>query len=263
MVITYYADMIFAWNFVLDYMLIVLIHPERKKKHFRIGLASVIGALFSLAILYWWRGNIPIFYILRFLCAALMSVVAIQAKGLGEILCNSFLLYGTGGSLYGVYALLNSFGIGLYHCTAIALCVSLCLLFGMKRFMGFRRKANAHTSYHMEVCLKNNDIQIKKKAFYDSGNHLYEPISGKPVILIRSDVMKRLGVRPETFRLVPYSSIGNDAGMLSAYKLDELLVCQKNSRVLYKDVYAAVAQETLFLQEDCDVILHSGYIGLN
>lgn len=260
MVITYYADLLLVWNFVLDYILLVLIHPERKKKYVRIGIASLFGAVFALLGLYWWQGELLLFFFLRFLAAVLMCVVAIPEKGLGELLCNTFLLYGLSGCVFGIYSLINASSKCFSGYDAFAVIVSLCLIAVTKQFLCFRKRAKTRFDCLSEVCLKRQDIVIWKKAFYDSGNHLYEPVSGKTVVLIRDKLVKKLNLGTEPCRVVPYSSVGKEAGLLKAYKLDELVVGTGENKRLFKDIYAAVAEESLFRSEGCDVILHSEHL---
>ena len=244
----------------MDYVLILLIHPEREKKYLRIGVASLFGALFTLAVLYYWCGKLILFYFLRFFCVLLMCVVAIPSNGLGELLCNTFLLYGLGGSACGIYSLISV----SYECfgssDAVVVIITFGLFIGIKQLLRFRKKAKYHFSYLTEVCLKKDDVTIRKKAFYDTGNHLYEPISGKTVILIRDKLVDKLQLRIDTFRVVPYSSLGNESGLLKAYKLDELIVGTGENRKKYKDIYVAVAEKSLFRLEGCDVILHSEHM---
>ena len=257
MLITYYADLLIAWNFVIDYILLVLIHPERKKKHVRIGTVSLVGAVFALFVLCWSQEKLLFYFFLRFLAAILMCVIAIPAKGLGELLCNTFLLYGLSGCVFGIYTLINASSKYLSRCNGLTVIVTLGLVTLIKQFLCFRKRAKTRLDCLSEVCLKRQNIVIWKTAFYDSGNHLYEPISGKTVVLIRDKLVKKLKLGTEPYRVVPYSSVGKEAGLLKAYRLDELVVGTGENKRLFKDIYAAVAEEPLFRLEGCDVILHS------
>lgn len=257
MLVTYYADLIFAWNYLVDYILLVLIHPERKKNYLRIGVAAATGAIITILGLCWWQKNIFILFILRFLCACLMSMIAIQTRGLGNVLCNSFLLYGVGGSVYGVCNLVTYSYNFSGKSAFLSVLVSLSLLLISKQILCFRKKDKIHSGFLTAVQIKHNGNIIRKKAFFDSGNHLYEPISGKTVILIRENTMKQLCLNPETVRMIPYASIGKKAGMLLAYRLDEIIINSGKSQKVYRNIYAAVAEDKLFKQECCEIILHA------
>jgi len=263
MVVTYYADVIFIWNFVLDFFLLFLIHPEKRKRYHRLILAAVIGAGATLMMLYLSVNAILLFFILRFLGAGVMVSVAIPARGVGELLCNTALLYGISGCLYGAYALLADLIACGEDRILLVMLVSMGVLMGGKALFGFRKKQYQRQTYQLIVKIRNGPKMIEKKAFFDSGNHLFEPISGKPVILVRNSVMRMLDVKPETLRVVPYSSLGNQCGMLEAYPVEEIMICGGARERQFKHIYISVGDDEMFLQEHCDVILHAELGGEN
>ncbi len=81
-------------------------------------------------------------------------------------------------------------------------------------------------------------------ALIDSGNSLFEPISGKPVCVVGRTVFEALweGAQ-EGFRAVPYHSIGKSRGILPAYLLAELWVETGGMEYRFADVYVAVSDE--------------------
>lgn len=257
MIVTYYADVIFIWNFVLDFCLLFLIHPDKRKRYHRLILAAAIGAGASLVMLYFSANTVLLFFILRFCWAGIMVAVAIPARGVGEFLCNTALLYGISGCLYGVYALLSDLMVYEEESVLLIMTVSLGGLMCGKALYGFRKRYYQRQTYQFVIKIRNGQKFIEKKAFYDSGNHLFEPISGKPVILVRNSIMRMLDINPETLRVVPYSSLGNQCGMLEAYPVEEVVICGGKRERQFKHIYISVGDDGMFLQEDCDAILHA------
>lgn len=255
MVVTYYADLIFLWNFVLDFFLLFLIHPDNKKQYWRLIIAAAIGGCAALLMLYLSFNAVLLFFVLRFFWAGVMVKVGIPARGIGEFLCNTALLYGISGCLYGVSKLV--FG----RAEIFTILLSLGILLSGKALYRFRKKQCQRLLCQSRIKMKNGQQQVEKKAFYDSGNHLFEPISGKPVILVRNSVAKQLDICTEKIRVVPYSSLGNASGMLEAYPLEEVTVCDEKSKCQFKHIYMAVAEDAMFVQEDCEVILHADMWG--
>ena len=103
----YYADVIFIWNFLLDFLLLFLIYPDKRKRYIRLVLAATIGAGAALLTLCFSVDAVWLFLGLRFFWAGIMVLVAIPTRGVGEFLCNTALLYGVSGCLYGVYVLFD------------------------------------------------------------------------------------------------------------------------------------------------------------
>lgn len=261
MVITYYADVIFAWNFIMNFLILILIHPDSKYRPGKIAIAAAAGAGVVLVSLYLWKENVVLYSALRFLSAGLLCLIAMPNKGIGELLCNTALLYGVSGCIFGINTILSGYlGEVGNKATLSIILISTGTLFAGRRLLRFRNIRNKQSAYCFEVTLKNNNREIKDTAFYDSGNHLYEPISGKPVILIPQRIGCLLQFCNASLRVIPYSSLGNKFGMLNAYRLDELIIHKETDEVHYKEVYAAVADDEMFRQESCGVILHSEQI---
>ena len=94
--------------------------------------------------------------------------------------------------------------------------------------------------------LRRNGRELAVEALIDSGNSLFEPISGKPVCVVGRAVFDSLweGFR-EGFRAVPYHSIGKRRGILPAYLLTELRLETGGMEYLFTDVYVAVSDEEI------------------
>ena len=94
--------------------------------------------------------------------------------------------------------------------------------------------------------LRRNGRELAVGALIDSGNSLFEPISGKPVCVVGRAVFDGLweGFR-EGFRAVPYHSIGKRRGILPAYLLSELRLETGGMEYLFTDVYVAVSDEEI------------------
>lgn len=260
MVIIYYVDLIFLWNCIVDALFLIVIHPKQKIKYVRIVVAAGFGAGCAVLLLYLWEEIGRIHMVLRFVCAGIMTLIGIPTRAVGELLCNIGLLYGMSGCLYGINMMLQG-GINRFDNRNNILQLSSVLIVLLMRYLyQFRIKRNLADSYHYRVTLLYNQKKLKLRAFYDSGNHLFDPISGKAVILVSNKVMQKLNPDRNRFRLIPYSALGKQTGMLTAYRLDQVIVYEKEEKV-YRDIYAASADNKMFAQECCDVILHSQQIG--
>ncbi len=259
MVITYYVDVIFIFNLIMDFALLLLIHPKQKISYGRLFGAAGTGAagavlLLVNAITVW--SYIP----LRLLIAGLMVWIGIPHKGAGELLCNTALIYGTGAALYGISFILSGKTHVQSDVTYLLPLVSAVMVFLGKCLYSFRENRKNRNRNRFEVVLKHCEKLIKATAFYDSGNHLYEPISGCPVILVKEDVLKKMGIKEENLRAIPYKAVGSTAGILYAYPIERLTVLDGREKKTFTKLYAAAVSGELLKQEECDVILHGSFV---
>lgn len=105
---------------------------------------------------------------------------------------------------------------------------------------------------------------IETTGLYDTGNSLYEPIRKKPVSIIGKELAARL-LEGETewgtrFRLIPYSSIGVENGLLRGFVADELIIFE--GQYYFQSVYPvlAVAKQPFGQRDGYGIILHPNMV---
>lgn len=94
------------------------------------------------------------------------------------------------------------------------------------------------------------------KAFYDSGNHLRDPYTGKSVHIISKHLAKRLEFSQEKKVCIPYQAIGKEDGLLDVYYVDEIKIRKQESVVTQKSVPLAVAEDTVFAGKGYEMIMN-------
>lgn len=87
-----------------------------------------------------------------------------------------------------------------------------------------------------DLVLTYQEKTVSLRAYYDSGNRLYDPLSGRPVVVINREAAASLLPDPayralwdagvaekpvKGFRLIPFETIGGD-GLMPAFKPDEV-----------------------------------------
>lgn len=77
-----------------------------------------------------------------------------------------------------------------------------------------RREGRASAEIHGE--------KLQFRAFVDTGNSLYEPISGKPVCILRAQKKELQWTEGMLFRAVPYKTVDGPRGILWAYCVPKL-----------------------------------------
>ncbi len=171
---------------------------------------------------------------------------------------------------------------------ALAMMVAVLLAIGLL-FVWRLYRQKAKDIYDIELTLEGRSIQ--SKGLFDTGNCLYDPLYHKPVIVLERSVMEKLlskdfldefektknylsGVGQEEqmaasmeqsetankilrrLRIIPYSSIGKEQGMMFGLMLDQLVIHTGKETVYCNKITAAISENHLSPSEEYHVILH-------
>lgn len=237
-----YLDSLFLLNFTMNLYVLLLLNRYCCKvvSVLRLGASAMLGTIAGL-IPFW----LPIGLALRFcigiglgtvlmLHAAFpMRVVRKRVLLLGRAIAITFFL---GGGL-----LFLTRQVSLFRGNQIG----VLLLMGGGGLLCCFFQNTLETRETMEqqctctVTIPTADGEISFPAYVDSGNSLYEPISGKPVSVASAEVLEASLDREQSlWRLVPYRSIGRQ-GLLKAYCVKKIMILWNGNRIMVEDVFLA------------------------
>ncbi|MFA5536564.1 MAG: sigma-E processing peptidase SpoIIGA, partial [Bacillota bacterium] len=248
-----YLDLIFAVNFVMDYLLLLVtgISLGLTYSHFRLSLGAFIGALYATVIL------LPPLAFLDIIALklAFSLVIIVLAFGWGsfkafiKVLTTFYLVtFLVGGGIIGcIFMLRNSNFLSLYngslllmHLPLLWLLPGIIILFFIGYFgVALYKQHRLRARYAVDVEVNFADKHICTKALIDTGNNLREPFTGRPVLIMeaslfrdilpmstkcwaKKEVVDGLGLfvdklRGTTWenrvRLLPYYSLGTQQGL--------------------------------------------------
>ncbi len=100
--------------------------------------------------------------------------------------------------------------------------------------------------------------EIRVKALVDTGNHLVEPVNGKPVSVISEKLAHSISscFIPEKYHAVPYQSVGRDKGILNAYELPGMTIEDHGQQVSIEHVIVAICNTGISEESSYQMILH-------
>lgn len=234
-----YVDIIFLINFVMDFGLLMLVKKIRKlaATGFRLicaaaaGAAGITGlALISLPAVM--EGMIAVL-----LLPALMLFCAFGFKNMKTNILNLITLYTSGFLAGGIFNFIF-YHTNIKHCLfnrlypqrgadfpLIYYIVSGVLAFGLsfslvKVFL--RTKVKQRHLY--ETVLTIHGRRIAACGLMDTGNHLYDPITHKPVSIAEAGFLKKYleEMDREKIRAIPFQSIGKENGIIFAVMIDAI-----------------------------------------
>lgn len=219
-----YVDILFVENLWMNAMLLLLTAwadqaPVKKR---RIVAAAALGSLGAcmLTIASAWLSGMG-YFIGGLILAA--GMVGIAFPGRRHFGFRMFSLYAECFVLNGILRYLEQFHRlnGIWF--AVFSSISVLFLTAAERLLKSRRRQRER---NCSVVLHHGACRMDVEALYDTGNSLYDPISGRPVSIMAGKLLERLlreSGKENLPRLIPYHTI-SQKGILEAYVLDGMEV---------------------------------------
>lgn len=268
---------------------------RRKASINRIVLGAMVGAILMCIIVLIPKFNYILYLIFSYFISSILIVgVTFRPKCVKEWMQLTFLLYGIavllGGIIFALYyyALVgysvnrffksNPLGLDL-QMLLILLCIAVfvCVVFIniCSRVMHITKNI-----YLVSIQLHNQEVQIN--GLLDTGNNLYDPITNWPVIIGEIEIFKDILNDEEylqllevlsniydierieklkndfniNIRLIPFTSVGNENGMLMGIVLDGVSVQDGKELKENKNVILGLYNKKLSTDNSYRLLLH-------
>lgn len=295
-----YPDIVFLINFFVDLILIFLVKKVNKKNSskLRIILAASMGGICAAIVsIFPWMNGVIKFLFMYVAASLLMIVIAFGKLKLSDILKQWIVLnlitYFVGGFMNSIYyhtnfrMILINIGdsnifsnLSSFYIIVVIFASTIVALF----LLWFLRQYRIYRPLVYDVELVLEDRHIRTRGLMDTGNCLYDPTLGKPVMIMENSLIDEL-LSPKIkhdmevamsyldgksdditylnnddnifrFSFIPYRSIGK-TGMLLAIRLDKVMIHTENESICNERVTAAICDNRLTSnREDYHVILH-------
>ena len=251
-----YLDLIFFINFAYDFLLLlpVAMTLKRKVKIIRIIIASLIGA-FSIFLLFL-NINEIIAFIFKILISIIMCFISFKYISIKYTLYNIFYLYMSsfilGGFLYFLNNELSYYHVGIVFVNknisvnyiALLIIGPIILYFYYK---SNKKLKNTYSDYY-KIKIVFDNIEISCISFYDNGNNLVDPITKKGVIIINSNLLKKIyNIRNPVY--VPFKTI-EGTSLLKCFKPSYIIL---NNHKIYNYL---IGESKIKLKDGIDCILN-------
>lgn len=258
---TIYLDIIFLENFILNFIILYAVSLVIKEKAgcIKLMIASLIGA--SYVIIYYLinfqsKWNL----IFKIILSVVMVYISFMPKSFKEFIKQITFFYLVsfvfGGASLGVIYMVNAGKIsirngiivGNYTLKTIFIGVILAFTIITVAFKFVKNRISKKDLF-CNIKIIINQSKINVKAVIDTGNFLKEPITNIPVIVVEKDILKNFVPReilenienilggdlkniPENIqneymsklKVIPFSSLGKQNGMLLGIKADGVVV---------------------------------------
>ena len=256
-----YPDTLFLENFICNLLFLTflksLFFPAAKGK--RIFGAAVMTALCNTYVsILFFRCNLILQLVVLLPAAGWMVCYCLEIKDKRRII---FLLYQLilwtlviGGAIQVLEQWIKIESMELMITVSIA-----GLIFGILEKVLKNYKRQNEYMREVTLCWRGKNCHIK--GFADTGNHLMDPISKKPVSIITSEAWHTLLEKDETplYRFIPYKTVGNPQGLIMGIEIDYMAILQgENSQIIEKPMIAITEQPFTGIFH-YSILLHSDF----
>ena len=279
---TIYIDVVLLENLIMNSIILFAtgIILKEKIKNIRIILASLLGAIYSV-ISYISVLQIYASMILKFILSIVIIYIAFNPQNIKRLWKDLLIFYLTSFVFGGVaFALIyivkpqeilmrNGLFLGTYPLKTILLGAIIAFIIIL---MAFRIVKSKITRKDMlcEIQINLNDKNIETTAMIDTGNLLKEPITNTPVIIIEHTLLyecipkeilnnldELLGgdfnkipekIKKEymsKLKLIPFSSLGKQNGMLIGIKAEYVQIKQHDNEERKENVILGIYNKSL------------------
>jgi sigma-E processing peptidase SpoIIGA len=261
-IIEIYADVLYFLLFVADYILLKLVSVimKKKEKELRIFAGACVGSILSFGLLMFYGCRSVWIFVFLFVVGGIMLKISFTIRDKTEFIRCLFLLFLCAYCMGGAYGFLSRNELfRRFRYTGIFFAGALIFIYLFVR-KGFDMMKDflLHRSQNAEVCLKVQGKKAYCKGFWDSGNSLRDPITGKAVVLLEKGILEKyqIPIPVKGFRVIPFHSVGMENGVLKGFVADELLVKdEKGYERSFQKTIVAIYEGKLSIKEDYQMIL--------
>lgn len=247
-----YIDILFLINLMINTVILLASATVMKIKYssLRIFIAAVVGALYSCVIFYPKMQLLYTFFA-KIAAAIVISAIAFAPKNILQCFKQTAMFYA-------VTALFGIITLSLLYFSDIGIRLGGVISNGIFYFnipLGYLIFSCGATYIGLIICSKlikksslrsytlitvvNHGKSVILKALVDTGNMLKDPFSGKTVMIAEAGVLSPLfdfdlnillentnvaNSLPPGFRLIPFSSIGKQNGLLVAFVPEKIII---------------------------------------
>ena len=248
--ITVYADVMFAVNFLMDLLLLKLTSAFCKKtSRLRLFAGAFIGALYS-TVIFFGSVNPAISVILNILVSAVMLLAAFGYGGRRELFMRAGIFYGISFLCGGICFVLFMHGKAFAANGTVYFDESVRkLIFGgaaayyiVWLLTGILKKITVKKNGYVRVKMSLGKNDVEFSAFTDTGNLLTEPLSGLPVCIMGRGIFSKLteNENPQLY-IIPYKTVEKTSGALIGVKPSRVFITETDGKICETECIAAAA----------------------
>lgn len=279
---TIYIDIVLMENLIMNYIILFTtgLILKQKIKHIRLILASLLGAIYSIVA---YTGVLEVYssFLLKIILSVIIVYIAFYPQNVKKLWKDLLLFYLTsfvfGGAAFALIYIVrpqdilmkNGLFLGTYPLKTVMLGAIIAFAIIITTFTMVKSRISKKDMF-CEIEIKLNNKTIQTKAMIDTGNMLKEPITNTPVVVVEHTLLYECMPKeilnhleniiggdfeniPEEIRenyisklkLIPFSSLGKQNGMLLGIKPEYLKVITEEQEEMKKNIIIGIYNKSL------------------
>lgn len=243
-----YIDQLFLENLVI---LVLLQKTCGKFLHStvswkRIWLTSVLGAAAVCAVIFFrlYGGGMTGWWV-RILLLILTAAVGLGCRGKVEILRGTACLLTAGAVYCGTFQIIFSIWEPPVLLAAVLAYTAIDILINK------RRECMVLEECRTEITLEDQGDRWKLTGLVDTGNHLTEPLTGRPVSILdwqeaeKMQRFRRIQQEENGYLYIPFHSVGTEKGWMMGMVVDAMCIKYQGEEIRISHPVLAVSREKL------------------
>ena len=254
-----YIDVLFVVNFIMDYVVLSITStilpnvttwtelPKSRAilvKYIRKVAGSLIGATWAMFILLLKKEQV-IFTIMTYAIIGPVMLMVTTGKikfkeflkSIGVMYLVTFVLAGAMHAIY-YYTLVGYFihSMPKIWMLSIGGIISNVLI---RWIVAMLIERKGKKQFYCTVIIENNNKEVKLPGFFDTGNSLKDPIYKEVVHIVLKDCVTTLLDGQNSYHLIPYTSIGNENGLIPVVRMEKIkIINEKEIVTVEKPLFA-------------------------
>lgn len=279
---TIYVDVVLIENLIMNYIILFAtgLILKVKIKHVRLILSSLLGAIYSIVA---YTGVLKIYssFILKIILSIIIVYVAYNPQSVKKM-CKELLFFYLTSFVFGgaAFALIyivkpqdilmkNGLFLGTYPLKTVILAAIVAFVVIITAFTIIKSKFTKKDMI-CKIEVKLNNKIIKTEALIDTGNMLKEPITNTPVVVMEHTLLydcmpkeilnhleeimggdfekipeKIKNIYISKLKLIPFSSLGKQNGMLIGIKPEYLKIIKEEQVDVKENVILGIYDKSL------------------
>lgn len=258
-----YIDVLFLENFVVDFFILLTIKRALActATYANLLCGALTGALgiCLLAILPLPApAKLLVLYIPIPICMVITGLKIHRLHALFQALSLTWLVSFL---LGGIMTWLRQYLGGYFKIGSLFSALAICSYALVSKGVRFLEHLWKLRDYHCRVTLYLGSQTCEVTAMIDSGNGLFDTLTGKPVHIIGKEAMRRLAgsQKIRQVRYIPYSTIQQEGGVLPVITIDRMLIhpiCSETDERMIEAPLIGISGQHRFNSETYEMILH-------
>lgn len=252
-----YIDVFFVVNFLMDFLILQIMKRVLKSNaaEEKILLGALAGAFStSLLICISLAGWIKLVILHLGISTWMIKIVfGFQKK---DILKKWSILYIVSVLVGGVLTSIRQYVGKSFEVFGLFLSAVICSYSLVMKIMEFLERYWKVSGGKCQVRLYLNGKSCKVSAIKDTGNMLYDSITGKPVHIISNNAIKKFtNEKVVLMRYISYHTVQGDSEVMPLIKIDKMCICGEEEQEI-KEPLLGISACAEFGDGDYDMILH-------